>query len=38
MMLFEVRFGLGLQERVKQEFSDAVLHPRWLDLYQQADA
>ena len=28
----------GLQERVKQEFSDAVLHPRWLDLYQQADA
>ena len=28
----------GLQERVKQEFSDAVLHPRWWDLYQQADA
>lgn len=27
-----------LRERVKQEFSDAVLHPRWWDLYQQADA
>ena len=24
----------GLQERVKQEFSDGVLHPRWENLYQ----
>ena len=28
----------GLQERVKQKFSDAVVHPRWGDLYQRADA
>ena len=30
--------GAGLRERVKQKFSDAVVHPRWRDLYQRADA
>ena len=29
--------GAGLRERVKQKFSDAVVHPRWRDLYQRAD-
>ena len=37
MMLSEVRLGLGLQNG-ETGILDAVLHTRWWDLYQQADA